>query len=185
MKTDRITLRGNTDYNLKYPPAEAKKGYVARILGRVSGPLKYERAFFGSEVTILEGDEGLYERQNVDKKGRPERSYFVILAHPEYGLIISVDCENELPKIAKRLDEGASIEDAVEVTNLRPSQRIEGRMIFDAVARTAKQAEKAREGQTFNSAVAACWEMLSVLPEREAKKVISELRKRITSKATT
>lgn len=176
---NQITLTGPIMYNPSYPPSNAKKGYVARITGRVSGPMKYEREFLGSEVTLIEGDEGLYERQVGSKKGGYSRYYYVILSHPDHGMIISTDCEDDVPKIAKLLDDGVSIADAVEVTDLRPSEKTEGRMIFTAIPRTKTQAKSAAKAQTIDSATDACWEILQVLPEKEAKKVLAELRKRI------
>ena len=180
MTTTEITLTGTTDYNERFPPRDAKKGYVARITGRAVGALKYQREFLGHEVALLEGDEGLYERQRGDKKGGYTRWYNVILSHPEHGLILSVDCESELPKIAKLLDEGVAIADAVEVANLRPSEKFEGRMIFDAVARTSGAAKKAAVGQTIDSAVEACWQTMCNLPEKEAKKVLAALKLRVS-----
>jgi len=177
-KTTEITLRGRTNYNTSFPPANAKKGYVAKITGRAAGARKYEREFFGESVTILAGDEGLYERQIGEKNGGFTRYYHVILMHPEYGLIGSVDCEDAVPKIAKLLDDGVSIADAVEVTNLRPHSSVEGRMSFDAKARTPGAAKRVAKSATIESAVETCMEVLSMLPEAEAKKVLAELRKR-------
>lgn len=182
MATTEITLAGTTDYNERFPPRDAKKGYVAKITGRAAGALKYQREFLGTEVTLLEGDEGLYERQRGDKKGGCTRWYNVMLSHPEHGLILSVDCESELPRIAKLLDEGVAIADAVEVTNLRPSEKVEGRMIFDAVARTKSEAKKAAVAQTVESAVETCWQAMCHLPEKEAKKVLAALKLRVSPK---
>lgn len=172
----QITLKGSVEYNPSYPPHDAKKGYVAKITGRVSGAMKYNREFFGEEVTLVEGDEGLYERQNGLKKGGFARYYHVVLSHPEHGLIMSVDCEDIVPQIAKLLDDGIAIADAVEVTDLRPSERVEGRMIFTAVARTAAQAKKARQSATIDSAVATCLDVLRLLPEAEQKKAMSAIK---------
>lgn len=175
--TSQITLYGPTQYNTSYPPANAKKGYVAKITGKAAGPLKYEREFFGGEVKILEGEKGLYERQVGNKNGGFTRYYHVILSHPDHGLIKSADCEDEVPKIAKLLDAGVSIEDAVEVEALRPSEKEEGLMIFTATARTAAQAKKAAKSATIGSAVADCLAALKLLPEAEQKKALSEIKK--------
>lgn len=180
MKTTEITLSGPTHYNTSYPPRDARKGYVAKITGRAAGALKYAREFFGESVTVLEGDEGLYERQIGEKKGGATRYYHVVLSHPEHGLILSVDCESELPKIAKLLDDGVAIADAVEVANLRPSEKVEGRMVFDAVARTAAAAKKSAKSATVDSAIEACWQQLSLLPEKEQKAVMKALKERIS-----
>jgi hypothetical protein len=192
MTCDRINLAGTTDYNVKYPPANAKKGYVARIRGTAPGAVKYDREFLGDKVGLVEGDEGLYERQRGDKKGGHTRWYHVLLSHPEHGLILSVDCEEELPKIAKLLDAGIPIQDAVEVTELRPSERYEGRMIFTARARSKAEAAKAAnsaietapvttpDAPTLDAAIDACWAILAQLPEKDAKAALAALKKRAT-----
>lgn len=176
---EQITLTGQTQYNERFAPSNAKKGYVARITGRTSGPMKYEREFLGQEADLLDGDQGLYEKQRGDKKGGYTRWYHVLLSHPEHGLILSIDCENEVPKIAKLLDDGHQIEDIVEVTNLRPSAKHEGRMVFDVQMRTAAQVRKVAKSATIDGATESCWETLCGLPAVEAKKVLTELRKRL------
>lgn len=181
--TTEILLRGPVRYNERFPPKGAKKGYVARITGRAPGALKYARDFLGSEVTVLEGDEGLYERQIGDKKGGATRYYHVVLSHPEHGLILSTDCENELPKIAKLLDDGVPIQDAVEVADLAPSERTEGLMRFTAVARSAAKAKKAAKAAGIDDAADQCWAVLAQLGEKDRNKVLTELRKRAKASA--
>jgi hypothetical protein len=176
-----ITLTGPVQYHPSYPPKNAKKGYVARITGRAPGAVKYAREFLGSEVTLLEGDEGLYERQIGDKKGGHTRYYHVILSHPEHGLIRSRDCEDEVPRIAKLLDDGVPIQDAVEITELAESERTEGLMLFTAVPRAKAAAKKAAAAAGIDDAVEQCWAVLSVLSERDRKKAITALRKRATA----
>ena len=177
MTTEQIILYGQTHYNPSYPPSGAKKGYVAKITGRAAGSVKYEREFLGDCANLLAGDEGLYERQIGEKKGGYTRYYHVMLSHPEHGLILSGDCESELPKIAKLLDDGVAIADAVEVTDLRPSTKVEGRMTFTAVARTKAAAAKAVKSATIESAVEHCMAVLRLLPEAEQKKVLAALKK--------
>lgn len=179
-KTTQISLSGPTVYHPNYPPRDAKKGYVARITGRAAGKLKYEREFLGADVDLLEGDEGLYERQRGDKKGGSTRWYHVVLSHPDHGLIMSADCEDQLPKIAKLLDDGVTIQDAVEVTDLRPSEKTEGLTVFTAVARSASAAKQAAKAQTIDSAVEGCWAEMCNLPEALQKKVLTQLRKRVS-----
>lgn len=179
MRTE-VTLRGSTEYNTSYPPRDAKKGYVAKISGRAAGALKFERQFCGEELTVLPGDEGFFERQIGKKKGGYTRYYHVILSHPEHGLILSSDCEDEAPKIAKLLDEGVDIHDAIEIVDLRPSERDPDNWIFDAKARTASAAKQAAKSATIDSAIADCWACLSLLPAPEQKKVMAELRKRVS-----
>jgi hypothetical protein len=180
-KREEIILRGTTDYNTSYPPRDAKKGYVAKINGTAAGALKYDREFFGDECIVTEGDEGLYERQRGDKKGGYTRWYPVIVSHPEHGLIIDSDAdEAEVKKIAKLLDQGIAIQDAVEVTELVESEKTPGNWLFTAVARTASQASKAKKSATIDSAIEECWSVLSLMPEAEQKKILAALRKRVS-----
>lgn len=172
-----IRIAGPTLYNTNFPPRDAKKGYVAKITGRKAGPMKYEREFMGEEAVILQGDEGLYERQVGEKKGGCTRYYHVIVDHPEHGLMMSKDCETIVPKIVKMLDEGISIDGAIEVTQIQPSERVEGRMIFVAVPRTVTQAKKAAKSATVDSAIAHCLEVLKLMPEKEQKAVLREVKK--------
>lgn len=180
-KREEIILRGTTDYNTSYPPRDAKKGYVAKINGTAAGALKFDREFFGDECIVTEGDEGLYERQRGDKKGGYTRWYPVIVSHPEHGLIIDSDADEvEVKKIAKLLEQGIAIEDAVEVTELVESKKAEGHWLFTAKARTASQASKVKKSATIDSAIEECWSVLSLMPEAEQKKVLVELKKRVS-----
>lgn len=180
---ESITLTGTTDYNPKFPPNNPKKGYVAKITGRAAGALKFNREFMGQEAVILPGDEGLYEKQRGDKKGGATRWYHVILSHSEHGLILGVDCgEVFAAKIAKLLDQGMSIYDIVEVVNLRPSEKVEGRMIFDVEVRTKAETKAAAKSTTIDGAVNSCWDILRLLPEPEAKKVLKELKEKVSPK---
>lgn len=176
---DSITLTGTTDYNPRFAPSNAKKGYVAKITGRAKGAVKYEREFFGESVTLMAGDDGLYERQIGEKKGGYTRYYIVVLTHPEHGVTKSTDCEEHLAKIVKLLDDGHAIGDIIDVQNLRPSERTEGLMLFDAAVRTPGEAKKAAKSATLDSAIDSCWQSLSLLPQPEQRKVLAELRKRV------
>lgn len=73
MSTTEITLTGTVQYHPRFPPNNAKKGYVAKITGRAAGALKYAREFLGDRVTVLEGDEG-------SMRGRSERKRAVVRA---------------------------------------------------------------------------------------------------------
>lgn len=179
MTTTEITLRGATEYNTNYPPKDAKKGYVAKITGRAPGAVKYRREFLGESVTLTDFDTGLYERQIGKKKGGFVRYYHVVLDHPEHGLILSTDCEDQLPRLSKSLDDGMTIEDAVEVTNLRPSENREGVMVFDVVVRSASAAKKAAAAATIGEAVDACVGALAPLDDSSKRKALAELRKRL------
>jgi hypothetical protein len=177
-KTEQITLTSSVDYHPRFPPANAKKAYVAKITGRCAGAAKYEREFLGESVTLVEGDAGLYERQNGDKKGGATRYYHVVLEHPEYGLIMSTDCEDELAKIAKLLDDGLTISEIVEPDQLRPSERHPGRWVFDVAVRTKQRAQAA----SAQDAVAACLALLAPLSAPAQKKALSEIKARLAAK---
>ena len=180
-KREEITLRGTTDYNTNSPPRDAKKGYVAKIKGTAAGALRFDREFFGEKCIVTEGDEGLYERQRGDKKGGFTRWYPVILSHAEHGLIIDGDCDEvEVRKVAKLLDQGIDIADAVELTDLRESENNPGNWLFTAKARTSRQATKAKKSATIGSAIEECWSVLLLLPEAEQKKVLAALKKRVS-----
>jgi len=185
MMITQTSLSGSIKYNPNFPPDGAKRGYVARIKGRAAGALKFDREFLGELANLVEGDEGLYERQIGEKKGGYTRYYHVILSHPEHGLIVSTDCEDQATKIAKLLDDGIRIQDAVEVQGLRPSTKIEGQMVFDAVARTASQAKSAMKSASVESAIDHCWEALKLLPEDAAKKVLAALKVRLAQSSAT
>lgn len=116
---DTCKLAATTGYNTRYAPEGAKKAYVAKITGRTDSAVKYKRKFLGNEVTLVEGDQGLYERQCVDKKGRPTRYYHVVLWDDENRrMICSKDCEGLVPQIAARLDNGEAIGDIVDATDV-------------------------------------------------------------------
>jgi len=125
----QIELEAHQGWDRRWPPKDARKAYVAKILGRETGPRKYQREFLGTTAELVEGDEGLYERQNGERKGGYTRYYHVVMSLPEYGLIRSTDCEDLVPRIAARLDAGASIDEIVRATNIRSEH---GEMIFDA-----------------------------------------------------
>lgn len=177
-KTEQITLTASIDYHPNFPPKDAKKAYVAKITGRAAGAVKFAREFLGDSVTLVEGDAGLYEKQNGNKKGGCTRYYHVVLEHPEHGLIMSTDCEGDLPKIAKLLDDGLTIAEIVEPSQLRPSERNPGRWVFDVTVRTKKQAETA----SAEDAITACLALLVPLPAVSQTKALSELKARLAAK---
>ena len=178
--SDQIKITSVTQYNTKYPPKNAKKGYVAKITGRAKGATKYEREFLGDEAALLPGDEGVYERQDGNKKGGYTRYYHVLLSHPQHGLILSTDCEEAVPKIAKLLDDGHAIDEIVEISDLREIEYPSGRMVFTATVRTAAQMKQAAKSATQGSAIDCCLDVLGQLPQAEQKKVLAELRKRVS-----
>jgi hypothetical protein len=179
---ESIKFAGRTDYNVKFPPNNAKKGYVAKITGRASGAVKYEREFFGGSVEILLGDaDALYEIQHGEKKGGYERRYNVVLNHPEHGLICSTTVTTEplVAKIAKMLDEGHAMKDIIDVQNLRAKETNPEFYLFDCAIRSPAKAEKSAKSATIASAVDACWQILSLMPDDQRNQVLEEIRSKM------
>jgi len=48
---------------------------------------------------------------------------------------------------------------------------------------SAKEAEKMQSAQTLDSAIETCWQVLQALPEKDAKKVLSALKLKVSPKA--
>jgi hypothetical protein len=180
MFNDEITLVGNVEYNPKFPPKNAGKGYVARIRGRSTGPMKYDREFMGRIAPLSDHLTGLYEVQTGLKKGGTNRRYYVLLSHPEYGLMLSSDCSGDENRIVRQMTASSSIDEVVEPLNIRPNTK-EGYMTFDVKVRTLAEIEKVKKSTTVQDALEECWGILKLLPEKEAKEVISNLRKKLKS----
>lgn len=175
MSDQAISLCGPIEYNPKFPPPGAKKGYVARINGRVTGAATFDREFLGSEVLI--DQPGLYETQRGLKKGGAEQSYYVILAHGD-GLISSLDVGRENAMvIAKRISLGQPIGRVVELTG-RPSKRDASRTVYEATIRSAAEAKRAAAAETVGDAADACWAILAQLDEKSRKAVLAEIKRR-------
>lgn len=181
--TDSLTLFGATNYNTKFPPRNAKRGYVAKLTGRAPGAVKYAREFLGERVTLVAGDDGLYEVQTGQKKGGYDRDYCVVLTHAEHGLVKGLCDEADVAKITQRLDQGYALSEIVEVGELRESRKTEGLLVFSVAVRTVAAAKQAFKCATLESAIESCWQTLALLPLPEQKKVLAELRKRVTPPA--
>lgn len=173
-----ITLRASENYNSRFAPPGAKKAYIARITGRDS-KMTFAREFLGKESVDVDTP-GLYETRSVDKKGRPE--------DPDYILICEVNGETrsnrtvtkeDAMKIAKALDQGRTIDAIVEMTvGPVPEGKQFGATSYSLI--TSRQAETSKVAQTIDTAVDGCWRILQVLPPKEAKKVLSQLRVRVS-----
>jgi hypothetical protein len=173
-----VTLQANNDYNERFAPAGAKKAYVARITGRDS-KLTFAREFIGNGDVLVD-DAGLYEVRNVDKKGRPNDSYYVVLEHDgEIRRSTVMNREQAMP-IAKAMAE-RTINAIVEFVG-RPSRLDPTKIVFDAVLITAKQAEKKAVAQTIDQITDDCWKMLQMIPEKQAKAVLAALKARVSPK---
>lgn len=181
-----ITLFAPCRYNSNYPPKNAAKAYVARITGRSSGPVKYAREFLGNSFDAVdEDDAGLYEVQYAEKKGGWTRYYYVVLSHPEHGLIRSIDCETLLPKIAKALDDGRHITDIVSFDEVAaPDPGSDAPAKFVPVLLTRAQAAKLAASADAADAEAQVRLAVSALSPADASKLLRRLAKALTAEAT-
>ena len=157
------------------------KQYLAHITGR-SAKFQFNREFVGrktgrrNETTEYSTDEaGLYEDCDIDKKGRKDIGYWIVVNNPA-GELIKTRCSMEdALAIAKRLDAGESIEDMITLT---ASVSEPGKWAYEL--RTKAEAKAAVAGQTIETATEACWQIIQALPEREAKKVLAALKLRVS-----
>jgi hypothetical protein len=173
-----VTLTADVEYNERFAPSGAKKAYVARLLGRVSGAQTFNREFLGKGAVVID-EPGLYERQIGCKKGGADQYYHVVV-EVDGDLRKSTDVGRETAMtIAKRMDGGERIGDMVRLTG-RPSQRYPAVTVYDCEVMTKSEAAKAAKGATVDSAIDACWQVLSLLPEKEGKKVLAALRGRVS-----
>lgn len=163
-----ITLTASADFG--------KSGqYIARITGRHS-KFTFQREFIGrkggkrNESTYADVDEpGLYELLDVTRKGKSERFRVLLTIDGELHSVRAT--KEEAMKLAKMIDAGAELEGIVRVTNLAEHA-------FEIISRTEQK--KAEAAQTKEAAIAACWEALQALPERDAKKVLAALKLRVS-----
>lgn len=184
--TTSITLRGSVEYHERFPPANAKKGYVARIKGKAPGALKYEREFLGSEFTAVDAaDAGLYEVQTGLKKGGFDRAHYLILPHPEHGLIRSKALPDDaVTRLAKLLDDHVPLADATEVTELYLPERSD-HYRFTAVIRTKAGAQKAAAAAETDDATATIRAAIAGMPPAAAAKLLRAIAKELTTPAAT
>lgn len=168
-----IELSTWNGYNEKYAPQGAKKAYVARIKGRDS-KMTFNREFLGTNPTIDEP--GLFEIRKTDNKGRADDGYRVIMMVGEELKVSTTFDKPDAMKIAKAMDEGRSIESIVEMIPYHPDNNPEKPLRYSVTIMSAKEAKKATEGQTIETATAQCWEILNKLPEKEMKKVLANIK---------
>lgn len=198
--TTTITLRADAKYGY------GGRQYIAQITGRAP-KVTFARQFVGirygkrnEETEHITDEVGLYELCNIDRKGNKDQRYRLVLSAPaaaehrsvaedaeeeervdvaaesraasEDLTVVRVD-RSQAMAIAKRLDKGESLADFVRVAGED-----------EITILTAAQARKAAAAANVDEAVAACLAVLGSLPEREAKRVVSELRKRLSAKAS-
>jgi hypothetical protein len=164
------------------------KQYVARIVGR-DKRFTFSREFVGSKsgrTTTAHIDEpGIYEVCDIDRKGRKEPDYRVVLARPpafpplgtaDPDLLNFPASIEEAMTIAKRLDGGEPIVEMIEIY----LEETPGKRSYQFRLLTKGEARRASIAVTIDSAVEACWSVLQSLPEREAKKVLAALKVRVS-----
>lgn len=163
-----ITLQASADYG-------HSGQYVARIVGR-DAKYTFAREFIGrkggkrGDCTNADVDDpGLYEMCDVTRKRGKESRYRVILADGETLRVVRAD-KDEAMKIARALDEGRRIDQIVADVDWEEHT-------FTVL--TAAAAKKAAAGQTLESATAACWDILQALPQKDARKILAELKRRV------
>ena len=175
-----IKINVQNGYNERYAPEGAKKAYLARITGRDS-KMTFAREFLGRGEVILD-EPGLYEHRDTDKRGRADDGWILVLDCPDFpdqsgGTLRSFWAKKEdAMKIAKEMDKGRRIDHICEVVDATAWKRKDRTWAFVS----PRQAEKAEVAKTIDQATEACWAVLSGLPEREAKKVLTSLRQRLT-----
>ena len=163
-----VKLKAYEGYHPEYVPEGAKKAYVARILGR-HAIVTFQREFLGKDVEL--DDPGLYEVRDVNKRGTALEPDFVVLLDSKDDVDIYYVTRADAMKIARRFDEGVDITDIVHLVN------------GEAEVMTAAQAQRRKKAATLESAIDSCWQILQLLPGREARKALSELRKRVPTAA--
>lgn len=173
-----ITLTANEAYNSRFAPVGAKKAYVARITGR-SSKMTFEREFLGKGNVDVDTP-GLYETRSVDKKGRAEEpDYILIMQLGDDIRSCKTVSKEDAMKIAKALDAGRRLEEIVEMTAADPAEgKKYGVTSYSLI--TPRQAETKAVAQTIDTATEACWAVLAALPEKEAKKVLANLKGRVS-----
>ena len=180
MKTT-VTLNAEGSYG-------HERQYIARIVGR-DHKFTYHREFVGRKAgrsTSATVDEpGLYELCDIDKKGRKESRFRIVVTAGEDLISLRAGADNAdgaAPEavalaIAKRLDAGESIADMIQ---LLPGELPGAETKYHL--RTPSETKRADAAHTVDSAIENCWVILQALPEREAKKVMQALRLRMRPK---
>jgi len=180
-----ITLRATAAFGF------GGKQYIGRVTGRdPKWGLRLE--FIGTkggkrneETTAEVDDPGIYVVRNWDRKNRADETYLLILevGQDDEGApklrSFSLDKSDAL-KIAKLMDGGRKLADIVEPIDAAPERRADRTWGYITVRQAASKAE----AQTIDSATEACWQVLTALPEKQAKKVLAALRLRVSPPKT-
>jgi len=165
--------------------------YIARITGRAA-KYTYAREFVGrksgSTSEALIDEPGIYEIGDIDKKGRKDPGFVIIVTRPAHcppktergdpQLIRFPASETDVMILTKRMDQGESLDEMVECTvSLDPEAKYGYRV------RGKGEAKRASTAATIEEAVEQCWQLLQAFPEREAKKVLAALKLRVSPRA--
>lgn len=151
--------------------------YVARLRGRHS-KFTFEREFLGrksgkrNEFTQVEIDEpGLYEECDVGKRGKSSTYYAMVPGRTEGGFFAQPIPSASAMALAKLLDAGHAWSELARV------HETDDAVVLTLTPAAAKRAAAAH---TLESAIETCWAALQALPEKEAKKVLSALKLRVS-----
>ena len=164
------------------------KQYIARISGRDS-KFTFRREFAGRKTgrrndrtEAFVDEPGLFEICDIDKKGRKDLGYALIVrrtpdcpplsetADPDF---IRFDPTTEQAvTLARRMDDGDDLAEIVEITRAEDGYHFQ--------IRSKSEAKKASAAASIDQAVEECWQILQAFPEREAKKVMAALKLRVS-----
>jgi hypothetical protein len=165
------------------------KNYVARLTGRDS-KMTFAREFFGKQVDVDEP--GLFESGNIDRKGNKNYAYAIVLEIPATlvptdlagGLVEFPIDRSDAMTIAKRMDSGESISGIAALVALEDRENWlkenPGKYGITYKIRSNSESKKAIVGASIESAVNGCWEFLKLLPEKEAKKALAQLKTKVS-----
>jgi hypothetical protein len=162
--------------------------YIARIVGR-STKFTYEREFTGRKsdrTTTAHVDEaGLFEIVDIDKKGRKEPGFVLVVDRPaecpplspegDPDFIRLYPTEKDALAIAKRFDAGEKLSDFIAIVKTSETE-------YGFEIRTKAQAARASVAASIDAITEQCWTLLQMLPEKEAKKVLAALKSRVSPK---
>ena len=160
--------------------------YIASLTGRAP-QVHFTRSFVGSKYgkrndgTSYETDEaGLYECCDQTRKGKIKR-YYIVLEYKDNLVKVQTDLEDSL-LIAKRLHEGESLADVVELSEEEDESRSTEANYLTKVVYTIKskaEVKKARAAGDIDAAVAAIVAALQALPTNLQKKALAQARERL------
>jgi hypothetical protein len=164
-----VTLHASADYG--------RTGqYIAILTGRAP-KVHFERSFVGSkygkrnESTSYETDEaGLYECCDQTRKGKVKR-YYIVLEYNDELVKVRTDLGDSLV-IAKRIGEGESLADVVELS----TEETRG-VVYEIKSKA--EVKKTKAAGDIYAAVEAVVAALQALPTNLQKKAIAQAKERL------